>query len=201
MLRTIVLSLTACFFLAGTAAAADVSIGVADMQIAGSQCDAQVAAKNKFENQFKTENTQLDKQKEAFEKKAKEFEAQRGKLDQKAFEERVAGLRREAQQIGEKEMNMQQRIAAIQNGIAQDLAELAVKAAAEVSKEKKLDLMLAQNSVLFAGQSHDVTNDLLQAMNRIWKADGSKVPGTDAANAVPGAPAAAAPAKSNAKKK
>lgn len=187
MLRTIVLSLTACLFLAGSAMAADMNIGVVDMQVAGAQCDANVAAKNKYETQFKNEGSQLEKQKADFDKKAKDFEGQRGKLDQKTFEQRVAGLRKEAQQIGEKEMMLQQKVGMIQNSIAQDLAELAVEAAADVAKAKNLDLVLAQNSVLYSGQSHDVTQDMLQAMNRIWKAKGSKVPGAAAATSAPAA--------------
>jgi len=98
MLRTVVLSLAACFLLAGTAVAAELRIGVVDMQIISAQCDANQAARNKYEAQFKTETAQLEKQKAGFDKKAKDFEAQRGKLDQKAFEQRVAALRKEAQQ-------------------------------------------------------------------------------------------------------
>ena len=182
MLRKIALSLSFCLLLAGTAAAAELNIGVANMQTAGAQCDANVAAKNKYETQFTSERNALEKQKADFDKKAKDFEAQRGKLDQKTFEQRVAGLRKEAQQIGEKEMMMQQKVGMITSGINEDLAELAVKAAEEVAKAKSLDLVLAQNTVLYAGSSHDVTQELLQAMNRIWKAGGSKVPGSEAAN-------------------
>lgn len=194
MLRTVVLSLTACLFLVSTAVAAELRIGVADMQSVGAQCDANMAAKEKYENQFKTEASQLEKQKADFDKKAKDFEAQRGKLDQKTFEQRVAGLRKEAQQIGEKEMMAQQKIGMIQGAINQDLAELAVTAAADVAKAKNLDLILTQNTVLYSGQSHDVTADLLAAMNRIWKDQGSKVPGASA-DVAPAAPASAKPKK------
>lgn len=177
MLRTVVLSLAACLLLAGTAVAAELRIGVADMQMVGTQCEANQAARNKYEAQFKADTTQLEKQKMDFDKKAKDFEAQRGKLDQKALEQRVAGLRKEAQQIADKEMATQQKIGTIQNAINQELADLAVAAAADVAKTKNLDLILAQNTILFAGQNHDVTTDLLAAMDRIWKAQGSQIPG------------------------
>ena len=92
----------------------------------------------------------------------------------------------------EKEMMTQQRVGMIQAAINQDLAELAVAAAADVAKAKSLDFVLSQNTVLFAAQSYDVTQDVLEAMNRVWKAKGSPVPGASAATANPSAAPAAA---------
>jgi Skp family chaperone for outer membrane proteins len=177
MVRTVVLSLAICLLLAGTAVAAEPRIGVADMQAVGIQCDANQAAKNKFEAQFKSEGAQLEKQKAEFDKKAKDFEAQRGKLDQKTFEQRVAALRKEAQQISDKEMATQQRVGMIQEAINQDLGDLAVAAAIDVAKSKNLDLILTQNAILYAGSSLNVTDAMLEAMNRLWKERGSKIPG------------------------
>jgi outer membrane protein len=189
MLRTVALSLAACFLLAGTAAAAELRIGVADMQSIGAQCDANQAAKNKYETQFKAEAAQLDKQRADFDKKAKDFEAQRssGKLDQKTFEQRAAGLRREAQQIQEKEMATQQRVGMLQEAINQDLQELIIAAASDVAKSKSLSLILPQNTLLYTGQELDVTPDLLTAINRVWKDRGSKVPGASVDAAAPSA--------------
>ena len=189
MLRTVVVSLTACLLLASPALAAEMSVGVADMQRIGIQCEANQAARNKYEAQFKAETTQLEKQKTDFDKKAKDFEAQRSKLDQKTFEQRVANLRKEAQQIADKEMAAQQKIGSIQNAINQDLADLAIAAAAEVAKTKNLDLILAHNTVMHAAQKLDVTADLLTEMDRIWKSQGSPIPGISAD------PAASSPAK------
>ena len=180
MLRTVVFSLAACFILAGTPVAAELSVGVADMEIISQQSDANKAARNRYEAMFKNEAAQLDKQKADFDKKAGDFEAQRSKLDQKAFEQRVANLQKEAQQIAEKDIATQQRIGGIQEAVNQDMFELVVAAAADVAKAKKLDLILPLNSILFAGKNLDVTSDLLAAMNRIWKAQGSAVPGAKA---------------------
>jgi Skp family chaperone for outer membrane proteins len=194
MVRTVVLSLAACLLLAGTAVAAELRIGVADMQAVGIQCDANQAAKNKFEAQFKSEAAQLEKQKAEFDKKAKDFEAQRGKLDQKTFEQRVAGLRREAQQISDKEMSTQQRVGTRQEAHPQAEGDLAIAAAADVAKSKNLDLVLTQNTILYTSESLNVTDAVLEAMNRLWKERGSKVPGGDA-DSPAAAPAASAPAR------
>lgn len=175
MMRVVTAALVACFLMATSAFAADVKIGVVDMQIAGAQSEANVQTKKKYEELFAKESEKLVKAQKDFEEKAKKFEAQRAKLKQADAEKQYADLRKTAQKLSEQEMGLQQNMNALQNAVAQELSDLALKAAADVSKAKNLDLLLAQNVVLFAGPTFDVSKDMLEAMNRLWKADGSKI--------------------------
>lgn len=181
MLRSIILTLSACLLLSGTAMAADMKIAVVDMQTAGMQSEANKASRQKFEPMFAEDAGSLSKQKDAFEKKIKDFESQRGKLDQKAFEQRRMALQKEGQEIGEKDSMMRQKVEMTLNAVNDEMNKLAVKAAADVAKAKGLDLILPQNSALYSSGAMDVTTDMVEAMNRIWKADGSKIPGEGAA--------------------
>jgi len=194
MVRTLILTLSACVLLSGTALAADLNVGVANMQQAGLQCEANKAAKQKYENLFKTETEGLDAKKKNFEKKIKDFEAGRSKMDQKTFEQRRNALQKEGQTVGEQDMQQQQRINAVLNAVNEELAQLAIDAAAEVAKAKNLDLILAQNSILFADSSLDVTDEVQQAMDNIWKNNGSKMLGAEVeASSKPKAEAKPAP--------
>ncbi len=182
MLRILAITMAACLMLASVSFAAEMKIGIVDMQIAGAQAEANVVTKKKYEALFNAQAEKISKMQKDFEGKAKKFEGQRGKLKQAEGEKQLAALRAEAQSISEKEMVLQQSVGTLQNAVAQELSALALKAAGEVAKAKGLDLILAQNMVLFSSPTQDVSKDMLEAMNRLWKADGSKVLASEVAD-------------------
>ena len=173
MVRRLILTLGACLLLSSPALAAEMVIGVADLQQAA-RCEANIAAKEKYEPIFNAENEEFGKKMAAFEKNRKNFETNRPK-DQASFDKRIAALQKEEQEVRTLDMKRQQRINAVMAAVNEEMAQLAITAAAEVAKEKGLNLVLAQNSILYADDTLDVTEEVVETMNRLWKEDGSKV--------------------------
>ncbi len=182
-------------------ASAESKIGVANMQVVGSQSEANKKASEKYTAEFNKKSEELTKKKKAFEQKVSTFMAQRPTMGKKLAEERGVSLTKEEQTLRDEDMKFQQRVNAIQNSIAQELAMLAFDASATVAKEKGLDLIVSQNGTLYHAEALDVTNDVITALNALWKEGGSKMLGEAAAKAFDEQNAKTAPKKAPAKKK
>jgi Skp family chaperone for outer membrane proteins len=176
------------------------------MQVVATGSDANVDASDKYSEKFTEAMDVAAKQRIEFDAKIKKFEEQRVKLEQTMantrpgkdpkVDEQIAkearqlqatgqNLQSEEVQLRENEQRMQQNIATVQRAADQDFGDLLVRAAEEVAKAKKLDLILVrQQNALFYDSSFDVSKDIITAMNRIWKAGGSKQLGADTANQI-----------------
>lgn len=167
--------LVLCGLMAGSAFAQS-TVGVANMQIVASQCEPAKVAQKLLDSKLGKERTALEKQAQTLQKSSTDFQAQAATMNQAARQTKQQELVVAGRNFEEKRRIFAVKVQTEENAMRQSLAEVILKASAQLAKKKKFDLLFdsAMGSVLFAKESLDATDDLLKEVNAVWKAQGSK---------------------------
>lgn len=165
---------------AGAAQAAE-KIGVFNSQTVALQSEPAKVAQKQMQSQFGAERTQLEKQAQDLQKQGETLQAQSATMSQKAREEKQVEFMRKRRDFEEKSRNFARRVEQEENRIRQNMGKFIFESAATVAKKRGLDVILdaATGSVLFASPSLDLTQDMLDEVNKQWKAAGSKFQNLD----------------------
>lgn len=174
MKKVLSLALVAVLMSAGAVYAE--GLGVFNAQTVAMQSDPAKAAQKLMEGQFGAEKTQLEKQAQDLQKQGESLQAQAAAMSQKAREEKQMDFMRKRRDFEEKSRNFAMRVQQEESRITQNMGKFIFDAAAVVAKKRDLDLVLdaSTGSVMFAAPSLDLTQDMLDEVNRQWKAAGSK---------------------------
>ncbi|MDD6088266.1 MAG: OmpH family outer membrane protein [Desulfovibrionaceae bacterium] len=176
MIRMCSLVLAAVLMFAGTSFSADVKIGIFNSESVVMDSDAAKAARKKMESDFGAEKRQLESQGKDLQKRAEQLSAQASSLSEKAREEKANDFMKARRAYEEKARNFARRVENTNAQIRQSMAQQIYQAAANVAKQKGLDLVLdaVAGGVIFTVPQMDIQKDMLAEVNRIWKANGSR---------------------------
>lgn len=176
MRKTLFLTLAICAMLTGAAFAAEdkpadsaavpaARIGVVDMQAVATQSEPAKAAKKQMEAKYGGEKKNLEKQGETLKKKAEALK------DPKASEERKLEFIRLKQEMDQKTRNFLRKVEQEEIKLRQDMVTLVFNATYEVAKRKGFNFVvdITAGGVLYADKSMDLTEDVLQEVNRMFK--------------------------------
>lgn len=164
-LRSSVLSLLLFIFLPGVASA---QTNVAVVQIdkiltqskAGKNIQKQVEAKQKeLQNLLETKQKEFDALQEDLVEESK-------KEDKSGFEEKRKDFQ---EKYAEEQRALQTERQALDRGVAVAMAELRSEmddVVEEMAKEKKLDLVVTNQSTLWARKNVDITDEIIKALNK-----------------------------------
>lgn len=156
------LVLAVCFLLLTAAAAHAEKIGTFNLGKVAAQCDASVAAKNRLKSRFQPKQNELDKERQKLESMVKGLNAsssdskrQEAVRAQEAYAKKVSDLMQEAQKA--------------EVEVSRELETLLNKACAAYAKRKGYTILFDQAAAPYSDPSMDVTNDILQEMNSLYK--------------------------------
>lgn len=174
MKKVLSLALVAVLMSAGAVYAE--GLGVFNAQTVAMQSDPSKAAQKLMEGQFGAEKNQLEKQAQDLQKQGESLQAQAAAMSQKAREEKQMEFMRKRRDFEEKSRNFARRVEQEELRIRQNMGKFIFDSANLVAKKRNLDLILdaSTGSVMFAAPSLDLTQDMLDEVNRQWKAAGSK---------------------------
>lgn len=174
MFKILSFALVAVMLTTGVAQAE--KLGVFNSQTVALQSEPAKTAQKQMQSQFGTEKTQLETQARDLQKQGETLQAQSAAMAQKAREEKQMEFMRKRRDFEEKSRNFAMRVEQEENRIRQNMGKFIFDAAAVVAKKRGLDLVLdaSTGSVMFAAPSLDLTQDMLDEVNRQWKAAGSK---------------------------
>ena len=130
MFRVMSLALVICAFLAGSALAADLKIGVFNSQAVAMDSDAAKAAQKKLQSQFGAEKDQLEKQAKDLQSKGEALQAQMATLSAKAREEKQMEFMRLRRDFEEKSRNFARKVENSEVQIRQSMARQIYEAVA-----------------------------------------------------------------------
>lgn len=171
MRNSVLIFFLACLLMAAPVKAADASavlkIGVVDMQVVATESEPAKAAKKKMEDQYGKERQELEKQGKALKKKAEALK------DPKASEEKKLSFIRSKQELDQKTRNFMRKVEQEELNLRQDMVKRVFSATYEVARAKGFDFVvdITAGGVLYAKTSMDLTKDVLEEVNKQFKAD------------------------------
>ena len=168
MRKVFVLTLLAIFAMASSAFAADLTIGVVDMQTVATTSEPAKAAKAQMEKKYGDEKKKLEDQGEKLRSKAEKLR------DPKVSEEKKLAFLRQKQELDQKTRNFMRKVEQDEVKLRQEMVTLVFAATYEVAKRKNVNFVVdvTAGGVLYAEPSMDLTKDVLEEVNRQFAAKG-----------------------------
>jgi outer membrane protein len=167
-----ILSLIIFCLSAGSALAAEYKIGFFNMAVVIRDSDAYKAKLAEFQKEFDAEDKRLQKQGGDLQKKINDFQIQQQALSPKAREERELDLSRQKRDLDDKMGMYLRRRGEAEKRAQEEINNVIVYAASEYGKREKFSFVLEQNTagVVWMMDSLDLTKQVLEESNKVWKA-------------------------------
>lgn len=186
-MRKLILFVLAIFFLstgAANAAEADTAastpapspqvakIGVVDMQIVATESDPAKAAREEMESKYGKEREGLEKKGQSLKKQAEALK------NPKASEQKKLDFIKAKQKLDQDTRNFLRKVEQDEVKIRQDMVTLVFNATYEVARAKGYNFVVDVNAggVLYADRSMDLTQAVLEEVNRLYKENKNKKP-------------------------
>ena len=171
MLRRTVIALVMAFFCAAALMPAQAEaagkIGVANPIRLSNQSAPGKEAEKQLTSIFGKEREQLEKQ-------GADLNKQAAALSEKARNERAQKIQKQAQELDTKGSAYTQRLSRVQQAIDAQLGEVLREACESYAKKNGYDMIIAGTAVMFYTKANDVTDELIDEVNKIWKSKGGK---------------------------
>ena len=149
-------------------------IGVANPMRLSSQSDPGKEAEKQLTAMFGKERQQLEQQGADLNKQAEDLRKQAAALSEKARNERAQKIQKQAQELDTKGSAYTQRLSRVQQAINAQMNDVLRTACENYAKKNGYDMILDATVVMFHIQANDVTNGLIEEVNRVWKSKGGK---------------------------
>ncbi|MBO4369669.1 MAG: OmpH family outer membrane protein [Desulfovibrio sp.] len=152
---------------AANAKAADLKIGIVDVQTVVMESDMAKAIKDHMQNKYGSEQKKLEQQGESLKKKAEELK------NPKLSEKKRVEFIRQKQSLDQKFRTLMQKAEQEQVTYNQKMVSQIFAAAKKVAEAKGFNLILdvGQGGVLFADTAMNLTDDVLKEVNALYKAN------------------------------
>lgn len=160
---------------AATAGPQVAKIGVVDMQTVATESDPAKAAKEQMESKY-------GKQREALEKKGQALKKQAEALkNPKASDQKKVDFIKAKQQLDQDTRNFLRKVEQDEVKIRQDMVTLVFSATYEVARAKGYNFVVDVNAggVLYADRSMDLTQAVLEEVNKLYKEKQEKKPAAE----------------------
>ena len=168
----IALCLLILFCASTPAQAADIKIGIANLQQVVTESKANKEAEQKLSETFSAERNQLEKLGKDIETLTNEMKNQASTLSAEAKQTKRAQLVQMMRDHNDRTRAFNSKVRDAETVIRNEILAAVVIASKEYAEAKGFDLIIdsAQAGVLYSSDSLDVTKDLLDELNRVWEA-------------------------------
>lgn len=142
--------------------AAEMKVGIVDMQKAIQTTAAGKKAKSELESEFNKKKKELEKREADLKKMGEDLEAKKAVLSEEALQKKQAEMQEEVMKYreiaGKSQMDIQKKEAELTKPILEKMR----KSIDKVAKEKGYSLVLENSPmVLFATKEHDLTDEVI----------------------------------------
>ncbi len=146
-----------------------VKIGVIDMQLVGTESEFAKDARKKMDAKYGAEKEELEKQ-------AKTLQTKGEALQKKPTEAKQVEFVKLKRAFDEKNYTFSRNVQQDEVKIRQDMVTLAFQAAAEIAQAKGITFVVdaAAGGVMYADESMNLTQEVLEAVDKLWKAGALK---------------------------
>ena len=172
MRKLLMICVIACFPLAFAGQAAELKVGFFNMPLVVRDCEAYKAKLAELQKEFDAEGKTLEKQNADLQKKINDFQIQQQALSPEAREDRQMDLARQRRDLEDKMNNYMRKRGAAEKRAQEEINKVILYAASEYGKREKFSFLLEQNTagVVWLVDSLDLTRQVLDESNKVWKA-------------------------------
>ena len=160
-------------FCSGSSAqAAEMKIGIANLQKVVTESNANKEAEKKLTETFSEERNQLEKLGKDIEKLTDEMKSQSSALSVEAKQAKRAQLVQMMRDHNDRTRAFNSKVRDAETVIRNEILAAIVIASKEYAEKNHFDIILdsAQAGVLYSSDNLDVTKELLLELNRVWEA-------------------------------
>lgn len=160
-------------FCSGSSAqAAEMKIGIANLQKVVTESNANKEAEKKLTETFSEERNQLEKLGKDIEKLTDEMKNQSSALSVEAKQTKRTQLVQMMRDHNDRTRAFNSKVRDAETVIRNEILAAVVIASKEYAEKNHFDIILdsAQAGVLYSSDSLDVTKELLNELNRVWEA-------------------------------
>jgi outer membrane protein len=169
--------------------AEDQRIAFVDLQRALNEVEDGKAAKASLESEFKQKQKILEEKKTDFDKARQDFEKQAVVMSEDARRDRQADLERKQFELQQLLMQLQKEFSEREGNLTRGIFDKMSAVVREIAEQDGITLVLRADTVVYAAQSLDITNDLVRKYNARHK------PGAGGKPSAAGKPSASADKK------
>ena len=165
-----VLCLLLLFSFGTQAKAAEIKVGIANLQKVVTESKANKEAEKKLTETFSAERNQLEKLGKDIEKLTDEMKNQASALSAEAKQAKRAQLVQMMRDHNDRTRAFNSKVRDAETVIRNEILAAVVIAAKEYAEKNGYDLIMdsGQAGVLYSSDSMDVTKDLLDELNKVW---------------------------------
>ncbi len=171
MRKVFLLAFVLCFMMTSVVLAAEVKIGVVDMQVIAKDSAPAVDAKAKMDAKYGAEKKKLEAE-------AKTLQSKAEALQKKPTEKKQVEFVKLKRKFDEAQYTFTRKVEQDEAKIRQEMVTLVFKAAYQVAQAKGINYVvdITAGGVLYAEQSMDLTQAVLVEVNKLWKEGAAKAP-------------------------
>ena len=150
-------------------AAAEFKIGFVDQRRGVLSTEEGQEAQKQIESLVERRRSEFQPRQEGLERRQKDLEAQRFVLSKEALEERALELEKERRELERDFSAVRDDLALEERKMLKPIAERWEKAVKEIADEKDFDMIIDRSTpgVLYYRDSHDITDLIVQRMNKM----------------------------------
>ncbi|NQS71799.1 MAG: OmpH family outer membrane protein [Desulfobulbaceae bacterium] len=149
--------------------AAEVKIGVVNMQQVLTSSSAGKKAQSIIEQKMKSYDATFKKDKDALVGMRDEIEKKSSAWSDSVKQQKFSNFQKKSAELGTKEREANQEIRKLQERHVQPVLQKLEEVIQNVAKSGQYDLILPSNTILFASGQHDITNEVIKALDRAMK--------------------------------
>ncbi len=149
--------------------AAEVKIGVVNMQQVLTSSSAGKKAQSIIEQKMKSYDATFKKDKDALVSMRDEIEKKSSAWSDSVKQQKFSDFQKKSAELGTKEREANQEIRKLQERHVQPVLQKLEEVIQNVAKKGQYDLILPSNTILFASGQHDITNEVIKALDRAMK--------------------------------
>lgn len=164
---TLLASCAAVALTLGSAAyASDLNIGLVDVQKILASKNGMPKIQANLEHKFAGEITEIKTLLKKLQDEQKDFETNHASMSKTQIAKKEADFKAEQEKFQNKQASYQQAVMAAQNDEMKVLLDQVKDAAEKIAGKDDLDVVLVGNGVLYAKKAHDVTDKILDKMEK-----------------------------------
>jgi len=173
MIRRIAVGLILCLVMAAPAAARTPA-AVVDLTVVSQLSRVAIDADAQLFALFGTERAELEAIATELNAQYEELAIQASIMSESAINSKYQELQTRAAALDNQSMEYTQRLSVIQQSLTMQMQEVLNMACSNYAIRNDIDLILDGQAALYVLGSLDITTDIIEEVNRVWEARGSK---------------------------
>lgn len=164
-LLAVAFSLSMLFGFQG-AFAADLKVGVIDVQKILTTAPQVIAMRTKLQNQFEPREKEIDVAKKGLEANIEKYKKDSAVMNDKQKKDMQDQITTQQKKLHDMEVGFQQNVIAAQNQSMQTISKQIQDVVDKIAKDQKIDLILIKGAIAYSNPDFDLTQKVIDSLKK-----------------------------------